>query len=69
MRIYSEKHNQWIDHRDTSEYKQRKRRLRDYWILGLLASLALPPGIQVVALFFGLFISLTYLDEAPYKLD
>ena len=69
MRIYSEKHNQWIDHRDTNEYLQRKRKLRDYWTIGLLASLALPLGLQVAALFFGIFISLTYLDETPYQLD
>lgn len=69
MHIYDEKHNQWIDHRDTIEYKQRKRKLRDYWIIGLIAALLLAPGIQLVALFFGVFISLSYLDETPYQLD
>jgi len=69
MHIYDEKHNQWIDHRDTSEYKQRKRKLRDYWIIGLIAILLLIPGIQLAALFFGVFISLSYLDETPYQLD
>jgi len=69
MQIYSEKDNQWIDHRDTAEYQQRKRKLRNYWTAGLLATLALPPGIQIAALFFGIFISLSYLDETPYQLD
>ena len=69
MQIYSEKNNQWIEHRDTSEYKRRKNRLRDYWTVGLLATLALPLGIQITVLFFGIFISLSYLDETPYQLD
>jgi len=69
MRINSEKHNQRIDHLYTSEYVQCKRKLRDYWILGLLASPALPPVMQGAALFFVVFISLSYLDETPYRLD
>ncbi|ALP52210.1 hypothetical protein Tel_03080 [Candidatus Tenderia electrophaga] len=66
MQIYDEKHNRWIDHRDTAEYRQRKRRLRDYWSVGLLATLPLPPGIQVPLIVLAIFVSLAYLDETPY---
>jgi hypothetical protein len=69
MPIYNAKRNQWIDHRDTSEYRRRKQMLRDYWLIGLIPTLALPPGIQLATLFFGVFISLSYLDETPYQLD
>lgn len=67
MHIYDEKQNRWIQHRDTAEYKRRKHRLRDYWALGLLATLPFTPGIQITLILLATFVSLAYLDETPYR--
>jgi len=67
MQLYDEKRNRWIDHRQTHEYKVRKRNLRDLWIYGLLLSLLMPPGLQIVAVVLGVCLSFCYLDETPYK--
>ncbi len=67
MHIYDEKQNRWIRHRDTAEYQRRKRRLRDYWTLGLLATLPFTPGIQITLILLATFVSLAYLDETPYR--
>lgn len=68
MQIYDKKKNRWINHRDTREYKQRKRQLRDYWTIGLPAILPFTPAIQITLLILALFVSLSYLDETPYRL-
>jgi hypothetical protein len=67
MYLYDEKRNKWVSHRDTTEYKQRKRHLRDYWTVGLLPLLLLTPPLQIMLLVFGVFASLSYLDETPYR--
>lgn len=67
MQIYDEKHNEWINHRDTAEYQLRKRQLRDCWTIGLIALLPLPVGVQVTLIILAAFISLSYLDETPYQ--
>lgn len=67
MYLYDPKRNRWIHHRDTAEYRQRKQQLRDYWSIGLLLSLTLPFGLQIAAIVFGVFLSLSYLDESPYR--
>ena len=67
MRLYDEKCNRWVRHRDTTEYKLRKRKLRDYWTIGLLSILPFTPGIQIAVLLLGVFVSFSYLDETPYK--
>lgn len=67
MQLYDPKHNRWIHHRDTEEYRQRKSQLRNYWITGLLLSLVLPSGLQVALIIFAGFLSLSYLDELPYR--
>ncbi len=67
MQLYDPRQNRWIHHRHTAEYRQRKLQLRDYWIIGLLLSLTLPPGLQLAAIAFAGFLSLSYLDELPYR--
>jgi len=69
MYLYDEKRNRWISHRETAEYKRRKRKLRDYWIIGLLATIPLTPAGQTVLVVAAAFASLAFLDEAPYQLD
>ncbi len=68
MHIYDEKNNRWVSHRDTAEYKLRKRKLRGYWTIGLITILPFTPAIQITALMLALFVSLSYLDETPYRL-
>lgn len=68
MLIYDKKKNCWISHRDTSEYKLRKHQLRNYWTIGLPTILPFTPAIQITLLMLALFISLSYLDETPYRL-
>ncbi len=67
MHIYDEKNNRWITHRDTAEYQQRKRTLRDYWTLGLISILPFTPGIQITIVLLAVFVSLSFLDETPYQ--
>lgn len=67
MQIYDRKRHRWVEHRDTAEYRQRKRQLRDYWIVGLLATLVLPAAIQISVIMLAVFVSLSYLDETPYR--
>lgn len=67
MHIYDEKNNRWIKHRETAEYKQRKRLLRDYWTLGLVSILPFTPGIQITIVLLAIFVSFSYLDETPYQ--
>jgi len=67
MHIYDEQRNEWIRHRDTGEYKLRKRQLRDYWTIGLLTILPLGVAVQISIIILAIFLSLSYLDETPYQ--
>ena len=66
MYIYNEKTNEWVSHRDTEEYQARKRKVRDAWILFGLFMLFLPASVSILLGFFGIFATLTYLDEVEY---
>ena len=66
MYIYNEKTNEWVSHRNTEEYQARKRKARDAWILFGLTMLILPFTAVILFGFFGIFATLTYLDEVEY---
>jgi hypothetical protein len=66
MYIYDAKNNEWIPLRSTRQYKNRKRKLRDIWILVGMLMISVPlPIILVITLFFT-FMSFAYLDESSY---
>lgn len=49
------------------EFVQRKRQIRDGWIIASLIMLALPLGGKLVLALFYTFMAFAYLDEKPYE--
>jgi hypothetical protein len=66
MRIYDRHQNRWILRRETAQYRHKKKRVRDAWIIAGIIMWTLPlAGICVLAL-LTTFISFSYLDESEY---
>lgn len=69
MYVYDEKTNCWIKLNATSEYRQKKKRVRDAWIVSMLFMMLLPIPAVVILSLFGVFLSLSYLDESEYSFE
>ena len=69
MYIYDELANEWVNHRDTALYQLRKSYVKDMWLILIASMLLLPVSINILMAFFGLFATLTYLDENKYYAD
>ncbi len=69
MKYYDEKSNEWIDIRDTGEYKSRKKQLKDVWIIVLAVMAFMPLGAQIGIALIATLASLCYLDEVPYAVQ
>jgi hypothetical protein len=69
MYLYDEKSDRWINVKNTNEYQQRKRMVRDAWIVvGIAMTLLSTPAMIMLAL-LATFTSLTFLDEGEYSLE
>lgn len=68
MYIYDEKNNEWISVRHTSQYKKKKRIVRDAWIVSGTFMVLLPPSAVMVFALWMTFMSFTLLDESVYTL-
>lgn len=69
MYIYDELTNEWVNHRDTAEYQLRKNNVKDMWLIFATTILFLPTALTILVGCFGIFASLTYLDEHKYCED
>ena len=69
MLIYDRYQNRWVSFRDTAQYRQKRRIVRDAWIIVGIIMCTLPlAGICVIAL-LTTFLSFTFLDESTYQFD
>jgi hypothetical protein len=66
MYVYDESSNNWIRLSSTPAYRKRKRVLRDTWTVAGIVILVLPFWIQIILLAFGVFLSLSFLDESGH---
>lgn len=67
MYLYDPQNNRWLRHTQTSEYRQRRRRIKDVWLYAGLGLACLPFGAQVILALLLTFVSFCYLDEVPYR--
>ena len=69
MLIYDHNQNRWISLRETAQYRQKRKMVRDAWIVVGLIMCTLPlAGVCVVAL-LSTFLSFSFLDESVYRFD
>ena len=69
MLIYDHNQNRWISLRETAQYRQKRKIVRDAWIVVGLIMCTLPlAGVCVVAL-LSAFLSFSFLDESVYRFD
>jgi hypothetical protein len=67
MLIYDRNQNRLVSFRDTAQYRQKRKIVRDAWIIVGLIMCTLPlAGICVVAL-LSTFLSFSFLDESEYQ--
>ncbi len=69
MLVYNRDQNRWIPLRETAQYRQKRKMVRDAWIVVGLIMCTLPlAGVCVVAL-LSTFLSFSFLDESVYRFD
>ena len=69
MLIYDRNQNRWISFRDTAQYRQKRKIVRDAWIIVGIIMCTLPlAGICVMAL-LSTFLAFSFLDESEYQFD
>ncbi|KPJ90419.1 MAG: hypothetical protein AMJ53_13630 [Gammaproteobacteria bacterium SG8_11] len=69
MLIYDRNQDRWISLRETAQYRQKRKIVRDAWIIVGIIMCTLPlAGICVMAL-LTTFLSLSFLDESQYQFD
>ncbi|MGD8559895.1 MAG: hypothetical protein PVF34_07590 [Gammaproteobacteria bacterium] len=67
MYVYDEEQHKWIPHRATAEYKQKKKIVRDMWIvMGILMTTS-PVALAMGLALLTTFLSFTVLDESIYR--
>ncbi|WP_455201709.1 hypothetical protein [Kaarinaea lacus] len=66
MYIYDENKNEWIPLRTTAQYKQKKKFVRDAWIVIGILMCGLPASIVMVLALLTTFLSFMLLDESIY---
>ena len=69
MYVYDERNNRWIPLRRTRAYREKRRRMRDPWIVAGLVMIFLPPGAVMSLALFMTFLTFTFLDESVYHFD
>jgi len=69
MLIYDRHKNRWIPLRETAQYRQKRKLVRDAWIVAGIIMWTLPlAGVCILAL-LTTFLSFSFLDESGYRLD
>ena len=69
MHIYDRNQNRWVSFRNTALYRQKRKIVRDAWIIVGLVMCTLPlAGVCIMAL-LATFLAFSFLDESPYQLD
>jgi hypothetical protein len=69
MLIYDRNQNRWISLRETAQCRQKRKIVRDAWIIVGLIMCTLPlAGIFVIAL-LSTFLSFSFVVESEYRFD
>ena len=67
MYVYDEVNNCWVSIRTTSQYKQKKKIVRNAWLVIGTIMLMMPPTAVMVTALFTTFMSFMLLDESVYS--
>jgi len=67
MYIYDETNNVWISLRHSTQYKKKKKIVRDAWIIVGLVMIGLPLSFVMALGLLTTFMSFMFLDESIYS--
>lgn len=66
MHIYDPVQNKWIPHRATTQYKKKRKIVRDMWIFMGILMAASPLALTMALALLTTFLSFVVLDESFY---
>jgi len=66
MLFFDTNSEKWISLRETAEYKQRRKIIRDCWIPLAFLMLFVPPPYAIILALAATFLSFMFLDEVEY---
>lgn len=69
MYIFDSKNNRWMSLRETAQYRQKKKYVRDAWIVVAIMMLGLPLAGALCLALLATFLSFSALDESVYHFD
>lgn len=66
MHFYHAASGKWLPIRETTQYRYRRKLLRDYWLIFATSMLFVAPGLILVFSLLATFLSFMFLDEVEY---